>query len=246
MTGIRRLRAKPLRAHVWPRDPDGQYVEQSWCSARLFEEEWFGPPGSRVFDPACGWGRILKSAAAAGYTVLGADIVDRLDRKAVGRIPFATGGFLEWPPIPAVHSIVCNPPFDHVQAFCERALQIATFKVAMIMPLCRLPAARWLESLPLETVWLLTPRPSMPPGSYIAAGKKPGGGKDDFCWLVFRKDLFAWTPRLRWLHRDVEATTTNSDSADGDLRGGKDRTSCTRPALHHGRMKGSSSHVGQD
>ena len=46
----------------------------------------------------------------------------------------------------------------------------------MLVPLRRLPAAHWLEHLPLETVWLLTPRPSIPPGSYIAAGHKPGGG----------------------------------------------------------------------
>jgi hypothetical protein len=195
-----RSRAKPLLAHIWAQDPHGHYVEPSWTSARLFEEEWFGPPDSLIFDPACGWGRILQSAAAAGYTVLGADIVDRLDRKALGRIPFAVGDFLKWRPVPAVSAIVCNPPFNHIEAFCERALEIATFKVAMIMPLHRLPAAHWLARLPLA-IWLMTPRPSVPPGPYIAAGHKPGGGSQDFCWLVFRKGLFAWTPRLRWLHR---------------------------------------------
>ena len=214
MTDTRRLRAKPLRAHIWDRDPHGHYVEPLWTSAQLFEEDWFGPPGSLLFDPACGWGRILKSAAAAGYTVLGADIIDRLDRGMLGRIPFATGDFLERPPLPSVSAIVCNPPFDHVQAFCKHALAIATFRVAMLVPLRRLPAGRWLERLPLETVWLLTPRPSMPPGTYIAAGHKPGGGSQDFCWLVFRKGLIAWTPRLRWLHRDRTNNTNSSDSAD--------------------------------
>ena len=179
MTETRHLRATPLHAHIWDREPQGHYVEPFWRSERLFEEEHFGPASSLVFDPAAGRGRILQSAAAAGYTAVGADIVDRLDRKALGPV-----------------------------AFCERALEIATFKVAMLVPLRRLPAARWLEHLPLETVWLLTPRPSMPPGSYIAAGHKPGGGSQDFCWLVFRKGLFAWTPRLRWLHRDSETTTT--------------------------------------
>jgi hypothetical protein len=72
----------------------------------------------------------------------------------------------------------------------------------MIMPLPRLPTARWLESLPLETVWVMTPRPWVPPGNYIEAGHKPSGGSQDFAWLVFRKGLIAWTPRLRWLHRD--------------------------------------------
>jgi hypothetical protein len=201
-----RARAKSLRAHIWDREPQGHYVEPHWCSARLFEQEHFGPPGSLLFDPACGWGRILKSAAATGYTVFGADIVDRLDREMLGRIPFATGDFLERRPVPAVSAIVCNPPFDHIDAFCERALEIATFKVAILVPLRRLPDAHWLARLPLETTWLLTPRPSVPPGTYITAGHKPGGGSQDFCWLVFRKRLFAWTPRLRWLHRDQETS----------------------------------------
>jgi hypothetical protein len=78
----------------------------------------------------------------------------------------------------------------------------------MLVPLRRLPAAHWLEHVPLETVWLLTPRPSVPPGHYIATGNKPSGGSQDFAWLVFRKNLIAWTPRLRWLHRDREITTT--------------------------------------
>ena len=99
---------------------------------------------------------------------------------------------------------MCNPPFDHVEKFCQRALVIATYKVAMLVPLRRLPAAHWLRDLPLESVHLLTPRPSMPPASWIAAGNVPGGGAQDFCWLVFNKSASAgcWPPRLRWLHRD--------------------------------------------
>jgi hypothetical protein len=212
MTGIRRLRAKPLRAHIWDREL--HYVEPFWYSERLFEEERFESAGALVFDPACGWGRILQSAQRAGYTAVGADIVDRLDRKALGPITFATGDFLKCQPIPTVANVVSNPPFDHVREFCERALAIATNKVAMIMPLPRLPAAHWLQGLPLETIWVMTPRPSVPPRSYIAAGHKPGGGSQDFAWLVFRKGLFAWTPRLRWLHRDRETTITDISILD--------------------------------
>jgi hypothetical protein len=54
-------------------------------------------------------------------------------------------------------------------------------------------------------VWLLTPRPSMPPGEVIARGEKPGGGKTDFCWLVFDR-THSGPPELRWLHRDRSGT----------------------------------------
>jgi hypothetical protein len=58
---------------------------------------------------------------------------------------------------------------------------------------------------PLIRVRYLTARPSMPPGSVYAdllqAGKRPSGGKQDFCWLIFEK-----AHRGSWggyrLHRD--------------------------------------------
>jgi hypothetical protein len=103
--------------------------------------------------------------------------------------------------------VVCNPPFDHVQEFVERALMIAVFKVAVIMPLRRLPAAHWLKRLPLETIYLLSPRPRMPPATYILAGGKPSNGAQDFIWLAFRKEMTATAPAMRWLHRNREASS---------------------------------------
>ena len=75
------------------------------------------------------------------------------------------------------------------------------------MPLRRLPAARWLKHLPLETIYLLTPRPSMPSASYIAAGGKPGNGTQDFIWAIFNKRTTASMPAIRWLLRDREASS---------------------------------------
>jgi hypothetical protein len=157
-----------------------------------------------VLDPACGWGRTLQAAKAAGYTPIGADIADRRrDPQAFDDFPFMACNFLIDVPVRWAWSVICNPPFDHVEEFCERALAVATFKVAMLMLQRRLPAARWLRRLPLESVYLLTPRPSMPPASWIAAGNEPGGGTQDFAWLVFNKQsAIDREPRLRWLHRD--------------------------------------------
>jgi hypothetical protein len=196
--------ARPRHAHIFERDPHGHYVEPLWCSVRLFEAECFGAPGARVFDPCCGWGRILRAAQSAGFTPIGCDIVDRRgDLRAFADFPFSVCDFLTGSPVRSAWAVVCNPPFDRVEEFCRRALDVATYKVAMLVPLRRLPAAHWLQRLPLESVYLLTPRPSMPTGAYIAAGKKPSGDTKDYAWLVFNKQSsIGREPKLRWLHRD--------------------------------------------
>ena len=167
---------------------DEWYIEPHWCSQRLFEVEEF--KGS-IYDPACGSGRIVEAAMRAGFDGIGADIVDR----GVGyqRDFFKETG--------RYRNIVSNPPFDTIEGFTLRALALATHKVAMIMPTARLNAARWLEGTPLRRVWLLTPRPSMPPGHVIMAGGKAAGGKSDYCWLVFEHG-YRGGPELKWLRRD--------------------------------------------
>jgi hypothetical protein len=193
--------------HVFDTDAHGHYPEPLWTSARLFDAETFGAKGALVFDPCCGWGRIPHAAAAAGYTAVGSDIVDRTGE------PYACNGFRffihdflkDAPSTCAPCSAVFNPPYadDRIQGFVERALAIVRYKVAALAPLRRLPAAHWLQGQPLETIWLLTPRPSLPPAAYIRAGHKPGGGGQDFCWLVFNKQARpGCVPGLRWLHRD--------------------------------------------
>ena len=46
-------------------------LEPEWCSQRLFEEEEFR---GEVWDPCCGWGRIVRSALDAGYLVKASDM----------------------------------------------------------------------------------------------------------------------------------------------------------------------------
>jgi hypothetical protein len=192
-------RVKRRNSHVFEKAKDGFYVEPSWVSQRLFEVETFAPI---IYDPACGWGTILHSARAAGYGIAGSDLVDRKKHrlKNFGCQDFLNDGFSRV----CNFSIVCNPPFDRIEEFCVRALKFAD-KVAMIMLTRRLNAAHWLRDLPLKTVYLLSPRPSMPPGAWIAAGNKPGGGTQDFCWLVM-DSKFKGVPQLKWLHRDCEVT----------------------------------------
>lgn len=188
---------RPINAHAWEREANEHYVEPFWCSERLFAEEKFQGP---VWDPCCGFGRIPLAAVGAGLSAVATDVVDRGYRDQVCKINFLkTRG----PPGGAESfDIVSNPPFKLMRYFALHALALkGARKVAMIAPTRRLNAARWLEETPLARIWLLTPRPSMPPGHTITAGENPGNGISEFCWLV-------WTPGrigpadMRWLRRD--------------------------------------------
>jgi hypothetical protein len=188
--------AKKLDAHVWEREENEHYVEPEWCSRRLFQEEQFI---GLVDDPCCGFGTIPKAAIALGMGATGSDIIDR----GSGLANFEVADFLrsDW----SRDNIVCNPPFNIASRFAERALSVASRKVAMVFPTARLNAAHWLHNTPLRRVWMMTPRPSMPPGHVIAAGGKPGGGKMDFCWLIWDRD-HAGAAEIRWLKRDGVAS----------------------------------------
>lgn len=180
-------------SHVWEKDPKGWYVEPQWCSRRLFEVEKF----KGVHDPACGIGTITTAAQAFNIRTTGADIVRR---RRTFAYTFTKENFLKRTK-KLTSDVVCNPPFDYVEEFCRHSLELGAKKVAMITLVRRLNAAHWLQELPLTKVYLLSPRPSMPPGSWLAQGNSPGGGTQDFAWLIFEAGKKG-EPLLRWLHRD--------------------------------------------
>jgi hypothetical protein len=169
---------RPLAAPIWTKEELGFYVEPEWCSERLFEVEKFA---GVIWDFACGIGRIAEAARRAGYTTCATDIVDRGYPPFYGCIDFLLCNRSH------ANNIIFNPPFAKCDQFIRQALALTNEngKVAAIWLVRRLNAARWLADTPLARVYLLTPRPSMPPGHVIAAGEKPGGGTQDFCWLVF-------------------------------------------------------------
>lgn len=182
-----------LNAHIWEREEHEHYVEPEWVSRRLFDEIGFD---GQIWDPCCGFGRIPDAALNAGYSTFASDIVSRgyMHQDEIQ-------DFLSCNDNCAAANIVCNPPFDKFEQFAKHALSLgATQKVAMIWLVRRLNAARWLSETPLACIHLLTPRPSMPPGHVITDGGKVGGGKQDFCWLVWDKQHNG-PPELRWLHR---------------------------------------------
>jgi len=174
---------RPRNSHIFARARNDLYVEPFWCSARLFDVETFPEP---VWDPCAGTGTIVESACAAGLRYAASDI-------STGR------DFLIEPAlIPPPFSVVTNPPYALAREIVERAIELGAIKVAFLFPVARTNAAwRWLESLPLARLYLLTPRPSVPP----ITAKKVGGGRVDFCWLVLDR-RHKGPPTFGWLHRD--------------------------------------------
>jgi hypothetical protein len=199
----RRALVRRRDSHIFAREPHGHYVERPWCSERLFAVE---PFDGTIIDPCAGWGQIPQAAMAAGYRALAADIVDRGAYNLVTGLIFERADFLKEFPFSTecTFSIVCNPPFDQVEEFAARALALCPRKVAMICQIRRLPAAHWLQRTPLYRIYLLTPRPSMPPGTYIEAGGKPQGDRQDYVWLVWLPG-YEGASTVRWLHRDAGA-----------------------------------------
>jgi hypothetical protein len=190
---------KERKSHIWKRQAEDWYQEPNWVSERLFDVE---PFDGLIVDPCCGGGNIVRAARSHGLLAVGCDIEDRgfpLEKRADFLLD-AT----------ACANIVTNPPFNIAPQLVRRALDVAAHKVAIVFPTRRLNATagpkekRWIVGLPLRRVHLLTPRPSMPPGEVILRGEKPGGGKDDFCWLVFEQG-YRGPAELKWLHREVDA-----------------------------------------
>ena len=169
-------------------------LKPPWVNKRLFEVEFWNDTTSTIHDPAAGIGQVVRAAREHGLKATGADLVDRNGGA------FPVQDFLTCS-IEKHDSVVTNPPYGLLREFTERALRLARNKVCILCPVARLNAARWLEASGLFCIWLLTPRPSMPPGEVFLGGGKASGGKADFCWLVFQQG-YRGEPFVNWLHRD--------------------------------------------
>jgi len=157
------------------------YVDQPEATEALLRVERFS--GSS-WDPACGGGTIPTAMRAAGLRCFGSDLVDRGGGTVLDFLNDEPNGAGEH-----VDNIVSNPPFNLAREFIDKALTIASHKVAMLLPLTFLEGQRkaaWLQAQPLARVHVFTWRINMPPGELFLAGNvELGGGKKCFAWFVF-------------------------------------------------------------
>lgn len=182
---------KPIRyadgmgAHS--RAADDWYMDPPEATEALLAVERFS---GTSWDPACGVGTIPKVMQAAGHKCLGTDLVDRGYGSGVAtRWDFLIGGAES-----GVANIVSNPPYNLAQAFAERALSIASHKVAFLLPLTFLEGerrARWRVTTPLARIRTFSWRLSMPPGHLLTTGRvEARGGKKAFAWFIWEH---GWT-----------------------------------------------------
>lgn len=167
--------ARERKSHVWDRQAEDWYCEPVWLSQRLFAAGLFDDCRT-VLDPACGFGRIVDSAARAGFRAGGSDIVARWrDQPHLGLYRVADLIAGPWPvdKTSALWSrpdlIVSNPPFKHAEEFARLAIERARKAVALILPTtwrCGNKRSLWLEQTRLAEVLDITPRPSMPPARW--------------------------------------------------------------------------------
>jgi len=175
------------------------YMEQADAPEALLRAERFS---GLSWDPACGVGTIPKALIAAGLRCAGTDLIYR---GYIGPEQYAPMDFLAAEAIPdEVANIVSNPPFNLSRKFADRALSIATHKVAFLLPLTFLEGqsrALWLETTPLARVHVFAYRVSMPPGELLMSGAvEPTGGKKAFAWFVWEQG-WRGPAQIHFLHR---------------------------------------------
>ena len=181
------------RSHLWDRHAENWYVDPPSCAHALFDVETFR---SHICDPCCGMGNVVRAASARGYIARGRDLIERTDHwigaNCWGSVDFLSDEY----PIHTQIDFVFNPPYGRGAAgamrleeqFIAKAQSLTDGKVAALLRLDWLAARRnFIEGRGLTRIWVLTPRPSMPPGELIAAGKKPGNGFHDYAWFIFEK-----------------------------------------------------------
>lgn len=190
--------------HAW-------FIDEPFCTDLLLRQEVF--PGTTL-DPCCGMGQTLMAMERDGYSparLFGADLVDRCsDRRDAWSGRVTVRDFLTWHPEDdhRPDNIIMNPPFGGgllVEQFIERARAVARCRVAALVRADFLGSQRrvtWWHANKPQRLYMLAPRPSMPPGEeWIGGAIAAAGGYNEYIWCVWDRTAEpsrAW-PSFWWL-----------------------------------------------
>lgn len=195
------------------RRADDWYVEEPSAVHALFDAERFS---GVCWDPACGQGTIPRIGKARGIGRNGFYGTD-LHRRGYScwkPLDFLSDAGSTWTTTLniVVDNLIFNPPFAKAQAFVEKALTIATHKVAALNRLAWIEGqgrSAWLQTTPLARVYAFPWRLNMPPGDHTGPRK---GGAVAFAWFVWE---IGWQgpPQLRWLTKPTNVTADRPQDA---------------------------------
>jgi hypothetical protein len=93
----------------YERKPLDQYETPAWVTLALIP--YLPMFTGKVWEPACGSGKMVAALREAGFDAVGSDITQGVD-------------FLQHSPQTGVSAIITNPPYALARKFIERALRI--------------------------------------------------------------------------------------------------------------------------
>lgn len=181
-----RLRRMVGDDHANERHADDFYPTPPEATEALLTKETFAGP---VWEPACGDGAISKVLQERGLLVLSTDLVDR--GYGEPRVDFLMERAALAP------NIITNPPFKLFVPFVERAVALATGKVAMLARITVLEGkARkaFYHKHPPSRVWVFSERLTFHRGGITTRG----GGMLAFAWFVWEHG-YSGKPELGWI-----------------------------------------------
>jgi hypothetical protein len=102
----------------YERKPLDQYETPAWVTLALIPH--LPVFTGKIWEPACGSGKMVAALLQVGFDVVGTDITQGVD-------------FLDDPPELGVRAIITNPPYALAREFIEHALHIAGSRIVAML-----------------------------------------------------------------------------------------------------------------
>lgn len=150
-----------------------------------------------ILEPSCGVGHISKVLKEyyPNSEIISTDLIDRGYGK--GDIEFLSYDFGR-----KFDNIITNPPFDIINKYIPRALELTTSKVVLLCKIQLLEGMKrkkMLQNTPLKYVYVFSKRQNILRGvkDTDEQGKK-WNGTMCFCWYIWEHG-YTGEPVIRWL-----------------------------------------------
>lgn len=153
---------------------------------------------SKVLEPACGDGAIVRVLQKNNYQVIAYDQETNFLNETA-----------------TYESVITNPPFSLAKQFIEKCDEICSFKYALLLPLSYLHGKARFDSffennkIKLKTVYVFTRYPML--GEFLRDDGKYNTGMMVYAWYVFDKNYIG-DPVIKWIDNHKDVLKKNEDA----------------------------------